>query len=31
MADLADWLEGQIAYDHLAEARAELTSRGLMV
>ncbi len=31
MADLATWLEGQIAYDHVSEARAELASRGLMV
>ena len=31
MADLAEWLEGQIAFDRVAEARAELTSRGLMV
>jgi dTDP-L-rhamnose 4-epimerase len=31
MADLAEWLEGQIAYDRVAEARNELTSRGLMV
>jgi dTDP-L-rhamnose 4-epimerase len=31
MADLAEWLEGQIACDRVAEAREELASRGLMV
>jgi dTDP-L-rhamnose 4-epimerase len=31
MADLADWLEGQIACDRSAEMRAELSARGLMV
>ncbi len=29
--DLAAWLEGQIAYDYVAEHRNELTARGLMV
>lgn len=31
LQDLADWLGGQIASDHVNEARAELTARGLMV
>ena len=31
MADLAEWLEGQIACDRVGEMRAELASRGLMV
>ncbi len=28
---LAEWLEGQVAVDHVAEARAELAARGLTV
>lgn len=31
LQNLAEWLEGQIAYDRVAEARNELTVRGLMV
>jgi dTDP-L-rhamnose 4-epimerase len=31
LEDLAEWLEGQIAYDRVAESRAELAARGLMV
>ena len=31
LADLASWLEGQIASDHVAESRKELAARGLMV
>lgn len=31
LEDLASWLEGQIAYDRVAESRKELASRGLMV
>jgi dTDP-L-rhamnose 4-epimerase len=31
MEDLAEWLEGQIAFDRVGEMRAELSSRGLMV
>jgi dTDP-L-rhamnose 4-epimerase len=31
LVDLASWLEKQVAYDRVAEARAELTARGLMV
>ncbi len=31
LAGLASWLEGQIAQDRVAEARAELASRGLAV
>jgi dTDP-L-rhamnose 4-epimerase len=31
LVDLASWLEKQVAFDRVAEARAELTSRGLMV
>ena len=31
LQDLASWLEGQIAYDRVAESRNELVSRGLMV
>ena len=31
LQDLAAWLEGQIAYDRVAEARNELAARGLMV
>jgi len=31
MADLAGWLEGQIACDRVGEMREELASRGLMV
>ena len=30
-ADLAAWLEGQIASDRVAESRNELAARGLMV
>ncbi len=31
LADLAHWLEGQIAYDRVSKSRAELAARGLMV
>jgi dTDP-L-rhamnose 4-epimerase len=31
LGDLATWLEGQIAYDRVAESRKELAARGLMV
>ena len=31
LQDLAGWLEGQIAYDRVAESRNELAARGLMV
>ncbi|WP_437793760.1 NAD-dependent epimerase/dehydratase family protein [Sorangium sp. So ce693] len=31
LRDLADWLEGQVAKDAVAQARAELESRGLTV
>ena len=31
MAELAGWLEGQVAHDRVAEASAELASRGLTV
>lgn len=31
MTELAGWLEGQTAVDHVAEARAELVARGLTV
>jgi dTDP-L-rhamnose 4-epimerase len=31
LADLARWLEGQVAYDRVAEAREELAARGLTV
>lgn len=31
LTDLAAWLEGQVAYDRVAEARKELAARGLMV
>jgi dTDP-L-rhamnose 4-epimerase len=31
LIELASWLEGQVACDRVAEARAELTSRGLTV
>ena len=31
LADLASWLEGQIASDRVAESRSELAARGLMV
>src|SRR4051794_4236587 len=31
LQDLAAWLEGQIAYDRVAESRNELAARGLMV
>jgi dTDP-L-rhamnose 4-epimerase len=29
--ELAEWLKGQVAHDRVAEARAQLTSRGLTV
>ena len=29
LAELAEWLQGQMAHDRVAEARAELQSRGL--
>lgn len=28
---MSEWLEGQVAFDHVAEARDELAARGLMV
>jgi dTDP-L-rhamnose 4-epimerase len=31
LVNLAEWLEGQIAFDRVNEARAELAARGLMV
>jgi len=31
LADLAEWLEGQVACDRIVEARNELAARGLMV
>src|SRR5690554_1500580 len=31
MKELADWLESQLAVDHVEKAKAELTSRGLTV
>lgn len=31
LADLSDWLGGQVAYDRVAESRNELAARGLMV
>jgi dTDP-L-rhamnose 4-epimerase len=31
LQDLAQWLEGQIAHDRVAESRAELAARGLML
>ena len=31
LGELAQWLEGQVAYDHVAEARAELDARGLAI
>ncbi|MGV3540004.1 MAG: NAD-dependent epimerase/dehydratase family protein [Rufibacter sp.] len=31
LTELADWLEGQIAYDRVSEASAELAARGLTV
>jgi dTDP-L-rhamnose 4-epimerase len=31
LQDLAAWLEGQVAYDRVAESRNELAARGLMV
>ncbi len=31
LLDLAAWLDGQIAYDRVAESRAELAARGLML
>ena len=31
LIELAAWLEGQVAQDRVAEARAELTARGLTV
>lgn len=31
LQDLANWLEGQIAYDRIDESRQELAARGLMV
>jgi dTDP-L-rhamnose 4-epimerase len=31
LQDLASWLDGQIAYDRVAESRSELAARGLMV
>ena len=31
LRELADWLEGQVAVDNVAQARAELASRGLTV
>jgi dTDP-L-rhamnose 4-epimerase len=31
LIELASWLEGQVAYDRVAEASAELAARGLTV
>jgi dTDP-L-rhamnose 4-epimerase len=31
LSELASWLEGQVAFDRVAEARAELAARGLTV
>jgi dTDP-L-rhamnose 4-epimerase len=31
LMNLAEWLEGQVAYDRIAESRNELAARGLMV
>lgn len=31
MTELAQWLEGQVAYDRVGEATAELTARGLAI
>ena len=31
LEDLSSWLDGQIAYDRVAESRHELAARGLMV
>jgi dTDP-L-rhamnose 4-epimerase len=31
LVELAGWLEGQVAFDRVAEARAELVTRGLTV
>jgi dTDP-L-rhamnose 4-epimerase len=31
LTELASWLEGQVAQDHVADARAELSARGLTV
>jgi dTDP-L-rhamnose 4-epimerase len=31
LAELAGWLRGQVAHDHVAQARAELEARGLTV
>ncbi len=31
LAEIAGWLEGQVAHDHVAEAGAELAKRGLTV
>jgi len=31
LVELAEWLEGQTAFDRVAEARAELAARGLTV
>jgi dTDP-L-rhamnose 4-epimerase len=31
MTELAGWLEGQVADDHVDQARRELSSRGLTV
>ncbi len=31
IVELAEWLQGQVAHDRVAEARAELTARGLTV
>lgn len=31
VVELAEWLQGQVAYDRVAEAQAELSSRGLTV
>jgi dTDP-L-rhamnose 4-epimerase len=31
LEDMSEWLQGQVAFDRVAEARAELASRGLMV
>jgi dTDP-L-rhamnose 4-epimerase len=31
LVELAQWLEGQVAHDHVAQARAELDARGLSI
>lgn len=31
LAEMAEWLEGQVAHDHVADARTELETRGLAI